>query len=124
MNGKQSSQRKINKEEWLSYAAAWEKSGKPQPLFCKENNLPYTTFGYWRMKYLEEKPTNRPSALVKPVNDSVATPKPAFLPVVLPNVKPASPDVLQAKLLSGLTLTLPLSMPTDDMIKLLQGLGG
>lgn len=124
MNDRQSSQRKISKEEWLSYAAAWEKSGKPQPLFCKENNLPYTAFGYWRMKYLEEKATNRPSAPVKPNNNIVAAPQPTFLPVTLPPVKPASTDVLHAKLISGLTLALPLSMPTDDMIKLLQALGG
>ena len=124
MNDKQGSQRKISKEEWLGYAKAWEKSGKPQPLFCKENNLPYTAFGYRRMKYLEEKITTKAPVPAKANNSIAVAPKPAFLPVVLPNVKPASPDVLQAKLLSGLTLTLPLSMPTDDMIKLLQALGG
>ena len=76
------------------------------------------------MKYLEEKATNRPSAPVKPNNNIVAAPQPTFLPVTLPPVKPASTDVLHAKLISGLTLALPLPMATDDMIKLLQALGG
>ena len=124
MNDKQGSQRKISKEEWLGYAKAWEKSGKPQPLFCKENNLPYTAFGYWRMKYLEEKITTKAPVPAKANNSIAVAPKPAFLPVTLPTAKSVPTDTLQAKLLSGLTLTLPLSMPTDDMIKLLQALGG
>lgn len=35
---------------WQQHIDNWRQSGKPQQEFCAENQLSYSTFGYWRTK--------------------------------------------------------------------------
>ena len=39
-----------NIEEWRDIIADCKKSGLPQRKYCKEKNLSYPTFSYWRTK--------------------------------------------------------------------------
>lgn len=118
MIDEQRNPQKISKNTWFDYIEAWQQSGKTQLHFCKENKLSYGTFGYWRTGYLKQ---IDPSAKSKQIKRIIQD-KPAFIPVKLPEIKPALTDVIQARFASGLTLALPLSMPTNDVIKLLQAL--
>jgi len=35
---------------WHQHIDNWRQSGKPQRVFCTENQLSYSTFSYWRTK--------------------------------------------------------------------------
>ncbi|MFN7097362.1 MAG: IS66 family insertion sequence element accessory protein TnpA [Gammaproteobacteria bacterium] len=118
MNDEHSNLKKISKDKWFGYIDAWEKSGKTQPQFCEENNLSYITFGYWRTCYLKQ--LNQSTTIKQQHN--VTQQKSSFIPVKVAEAKSTSPDVIQARFSSGLTLALPLSMPTSEVIKLLQAL--
>lgn len=101
---------KLKQSEWLVYIQAWENSGKKQALYCQENDLSLTTFGYWRTCYLKKK---------KQVVPKKTT---TFIPVKLAEVKPVVSEVIHASFTSGLQLRLPLSMPLEEMIRLLKSL--
>jgi hypothetical protein len=37
-------------DQWKSFIAEWQKSGKTREAFCRERNLTVPTFSYWRTK--------------------------------------------------------------------------
>ena len=39
---------------WHEQVSAWEHSGKSQKAFCKQHDLNYHRFGYWRRKFVEQ----------------------------------------------------------------------
>lgn len=44
-------EKSISKAEyWQEHFKAWKESGKSRTAYCSENNLPLTTFDYWRKK--------------------------------------------------------------------------
>jgi len=47
-----------------------EVSGLSQPRFCKQNNISYSAFGYWRTRLRNKKPIEQPTELYHflPVN--------------------------------------------------------
>lgn len=36
---------------WMQQVSAWKTSGMPQTTFCKEHNLIYHRFIYWKLKF-------------------------------------------------------------------------
>lgn len=46
--------------EWRERIRQWQASGLTGYSWCKENNLPYKTFGYWKRRFLGvSKPTSK-----------------------------------------------------------------
>lgn len=46
--------------EWREKIRQWQASGLTGYSWCKENNLPYKTFGYWKRRFLgASKPASR-----------------------------------------------------------------
>jgi len=119
MIDKVSNKDKINAKEWLAHIEAWEKSGKTQPQFCQEHGLTYSTFGYWRTCYLNQRAKSKALDDIHQPTPVIKN-KPAFIPVRLPEVKPVLTDLIQARFATGLALALPLSMPVNDMALLLR----
>ena len=119
MSGNVSSKDKVSAEEWLAYIEAWEKSGKTQPQFCQEQGLVYSTFSYWRTCYLNKIARPKASKNIQQL-PPVVKKSPSFIPVRLPDAKPALTETIQARFATGLTLMLPLSMPVNDMARLLR----
>ena len=42
----------LSEAEWLKICEEWERSQLPQPKFCELKNIAYTTFSYWRTKFI------------------------------------------------------------------------
>ncbi len=52
---------------WQSHIAAWQQSGLTQKAYCEQQELRYTTFGYWVRKLrraIEHTERERPSGFV------------------------------------------------------------
>ena len=39
---------------WLQQIEAWQSSGQTQQSYCKNNELSYHRFGYWRRKFRQQ----------------------------------------------------------------------
>ena len=63
---------------WYTHIEAWEQSGKTQALFCRELNLPFATFGYWRTQYLEEQRRSQKLAANKTISTLAPCKNPAL----------------------------------------------
>ena len=118
MKEEQDGSRQISKATWFSYIESCEQSNKTQAQFCNENNLSESTFGYWCTRYLKQK---KPTTLIKQCKQA-ALEKPLFIPVKLSQTPSKITDVIEASFNSGLSLSLPLSMPTSQIIELLKAL--
>ena len=112
---KESRGAKLSKEKWLSYVEAYERSEKTQSAFCEENKLSEESFKYFRKCYLKEK---KRLNLIKQSSKSNLS-KPSFVSVNLPESKLAGSDVIHARFSTGLVLSLPVSMSSGEIIKLL-----
>lgn len=53
---------KDNFENKFETIERWKQSGKSISQFCKDENLPYHKFHYWRRKYIK---TNNPIGFIK-----------------------------------------------------------
>ncbi len=60
---------------WAAHMDAWKNSGLSQVQFCKQNNLTYAAFGYWRTRL------KKLNAINNDANDDTDVVK--FLPVNL-----------------------------------------
>ena len=45
----------ITEADWRRYSEEWEASGESQSAFCRRNQISYSAFGYWRMKFNKQK---------------------------------------------------------------------
>lgn len=118
MREKQVASRKISKEEWFDYIKQCESGQKSQAEFCSENGLSETLFEYWRTRYLKQKKLTSCLAQGTPL----VSKKPLFIPVKLSESATKTNDVIQARFHSGLILSLPLSMPTAQIVELVKAL--
>ena len=58
--------KKHTHQEWQKYISQWKESHLSQRVFCQENALRLSTFGYWMRKLREaEKPMEASSSLVR-----------------------------------------------------------
>lgn len=110
--------KKISKEEWFEYIKRFEIGEKSQAKFCVENGLSEALFDYWRTCYLKKK---NPTSSLKQSKPLISK-KPLFIPVKLAEPVTKTNDIIQARFHSGLTLSLPLSMPTHQIIELVKAL--
>lgn len=42
------------RQEWLGRVMEWEKSGKTMKAWCRENDIVYSTFFYWKTRLLSK----------------------------------------------------------------------
>ena len=56
-------------KNWIERIKAWEKSGISQREYCREKNISFSAFQYWR-KRLKKKPEQFVEIRVKPVEQS------------------------------------------------------
>lgn len=64
--------KKLNKSDWYALIREWEASEISQPAFCRQKQISYNTFTYWRGKLLKESHVNS-----KPCFSKVAVSTPA-----------------------------------------------
>ena len=70
---------------WQSHIAAWQQSGLTQKAYCEQQELRYTTFGYWvrKLRRAAEPATEKKGAAFVPVIPG--TVQPTGLILSLPN---------------------------------------
>lgn len=56
--------RESNKKFWQEHMVLWENSNQSQRVYCRENNLKYSTFLYWRI-HLKKQPSDQPLQIVQ-----------------------------------------------------------
>jgi hypothetical protein len=78
------------KEQMYTLILEWENSGLTQEKFFQQLEIPKSTYGYWRKKYLKE--TGRSKG------------KDNFIPVKVGNTKDRYPEVLQVVYPNGVRL--------------------
>lgn len=110
MNFENGQSEQLKQPEWFKHIQQWENSGKNQALYCQENNLSLASFSYWRTCYLKKQ---------KPITPKKVA---AFIPIKLTEVNPVASEMLQADFSSGLKLRIPLSMPLEEIVRLLKSL--
>ena len=52
-------------EFWQQHMAAWQGSGLSGAAFCKQHELSYAQFNYWRKKLLASAPGSRPAGFTR-----------------------------------------------------------
>ncbi len=93
------------REFWQEHINQWQKSGLAQPAYCDQQQISYTTFGYWRSQLRRESGEYKQKKFV-----SVA-------------VKQTQEDLAQSikvKLTSGLVISMPCSMGTASIAELIR----
>ena len=74
---------------WMQQVTAWKASGMPQTTFCKEHNLIYHRFIYWKLKFegsSQPSPSvDSHSGFVKVVSDPSSFQRDSGLTFNLPN---------------------------------------
>ena len=70
----------LSETEWLKICEEWERSQLSQPKFCELKNIAYTTFSYWRTKFIAKHKlkstkvnTNTPKSFVEIKTEPVST---------------------------------------------------
>lgn len=56
-------------EHWVAHIEGWQQSGLTQPDYCKQKNISYAQFGYWRTRLNREVTPDRkliPATLIQP----------------------------------------------------------
>lgn len=61
---------------WQNHIQAWQDSGLSQPAYCKEHDLKFGNFSYWRtrLKKIRTKSKLLPVKLEAPVNATISLP--------------------------------------------------
>lgn len=106
------------KDHWFKLIEKWEKSGAKKKVFCDEHHINLSTFSYWRSQYLAEK--NQQSSVNTLSLQQVPTL--GFIPIHQSEKISGMPRVIQVKLTSGVMLSIPSSIPSNDIINLIKGL--
>ena len=64
-------------KKWDRIISSWEKSGLTQREFCHQNNLPLSTFHYWRRKHQTN--TNQKTELIKVETKNILSTESSFV---------------------------------------------
>ena len=104
----------LSREFWLSHINACNESGINQAAYCRQQNISYSNFKYWRGILLKE---NAPPELEK------------FVAVKLDKLKPclseSVPRAIQIKLVSGNIIYVPTTLSMlqiGELIRVLEGI--
>ena len=80
----------VHAQQWRQYIEQWRNSGLSQQAFCRDRNLGYHQFHYWRKK-LARSPANKPQSRTS-----------ALVPVTYPS--PSTDNGLSIHLPNGISL--------------------
>lgn len=112
MNNKKNrkvSARDKKKDYWKGVIEEWNTSGKPIAIFCREKNIPKTTFYYWHYK-LQDKPIKKK--------------EPSFAPVkIIDNGPITSNPGIRIECPNGFNIYLQNKFDSETLIKLLNLMG-
>jgi len=101
-------------EDWRRLNKKWESSGTPQKLFCKEHDIPYATFVYWRSKIVQA-----PSGLAKKI---------AFQEIKAPTYETSLPinskPTINISLPGNIAITIPIGVEERVLTILFKSLKG
>ena len=106
--------------EWFEHIKAWENGDESQRQFCESRGLSLSAFGYWRTTYLQQQTPHVQK--IKTTSASKVTP--AFIAIKTTPPSSITTEVIQVRHSCGLSLALPLAMSINDIVTLLQGIGG
>ena len=95
-----------NKEKWQKILAEWKTSGLGRRAYCLQNNIPTTTFDYWRRRIREEDQNTASKQLVK-------------LPVIL---QQSTPSGFVLEFGKNLTLQIPPNYQREDLQRIVKDL--
>lgn len=81
------SKKKSNKASyWQEKVDGWINSGLTQGEFCKQNNLRFTTFSYWRSRLsIRQKSKEKPAMVPVEITASKKLFSPSYFRIKLPN---------------------------------------
>ena len=71
-------------DEWETIVSEWKNSGISQAKFCKNNNIPHSTFSFWKKRFLGVKTQTIKSKAFIPITQEI-TPQENALSIALPN---------------------------------------
>lgn len=85
---------------WRERVAAWSKSGLGIRAFCRQHNLPETSFHFWRRE-LRAREQNTSAV--------VSTSKPTFVPVTVIPAQPVIVTSIEVRCPSGHVVSVPIN---------------
>lgn len=86
--------RQSKKQYWNTHIEGWKKSGLSQEQYCKQQDLSYAAFGYWRSRLLKESQNTykeiepQPSfkqAIIKSSTEASTRSAASVIKIVMPN---------------------------------------
>ena len=91
---------------WHRHITAWQSNGLSQTKYCKQENINYIQFGYWRSKFLAKERKSDQKKL---------------LPVQLRST--SHHEFLRIRLLNHAMIEIPVNMPHADLAFIFKSLG-
>jgi hypothetical protein len=60
----QTNDRRVNEQKWRERIHSWEESGQAPMAWCRQNNIAYHRFAYWRQR-VNGSPKSEPSRFIE-----------------------------------------------------------
>lgn len=70
-----------NREYWLGHIDAWKESDMSQSEYCRQNNIPLSSFGNWKAKFTKSNPNE--SAFVELPGEVLTVSKSDYFEIIL-----------------------------------------
>lgn len=97
-------------DHWALHVKRWKESKMSQPEYCRQAEISYTSFVYWRSR----------------LSSKSKVPQTNFMPIAVATKKSItteSPKAIQIKLESGHVVYIPTNLPMDDIAALINAIG-